>query len=190
MRYSLILSSFFLLFTQCSSSNYETKEHEPQPLMKKREAVYQKSDERQSAPLESTPIDSKLGHIEFVEEFLINYFAKIESPNFNAYEFYALEIDQYFTIKNTNPSFVNQEVRSADNDYQHKKTILVPHSVDFSHHDRDIDYYTFNVDFSCYRPSKNALQECEVFAQVGLNNDNKIVSYIELDIANLEFKPL
>ena len=103
-------------------------------------------------------------------EFLINYFAKIESPNFNAYEYYALEIDQYFTIKNTNPSFVNQEVRSADNDYQHKKTILVPHSVDFSHHDRDIDYYTFNVDFSCYRPSKIALQECEVFAQVGLNN--------------------
>ena len=93
MRYSLILSSFFLLFTQCSSSNYETKEHEPQPLMKK-EAFYQKSDERQSAPLESTPIDSKLGHIEFVEEFLINYFSKIESPNFNAYEFYALEIDQ------------------------------------------------------------------------------------------------
>ena len=81
-------------------------------------------------------------------------------------------------------------MRSADNDYQHKKTILVPHSVDFSHHDRDIDYYTFNVDFSCYRPSKNALQECEVFAQVGLNNDNEIVSYIELDIANLEFKPL
>ena len=90
----------------------------------KREAVYQKSDERQSAPLESTAIDSKLGHIEFVEEFLINYFAKIESPNFNAYEFYALEIDQYFTIKNTNPSFVNQEVRSADNDYQHKKQSL------------------------------------------------------------------
>ncbi|MGB1120037.1 MAG: DUF1573 domain-containing protein [Chitinophagales bacterium] len=124
-----------------------------------------------------------------MKAFVNAYYVALENRgDFQAYRWFANEVDQWIKMKNVTPSDIN-EIWNNENedDFINQRFNVLSHTISFDRAEDEIRYYTFDVDFSCYRPSKRKRQTCMILIEMGVNADNKLVSYIEKKVTNLNF---
>jgi hypothetical protein len=121
-----------------------------------------------------------------VREFLRNYYWENCYGEFNAYNFFADNVEQFISWKNTTPEKIN-EAHSSNNEFLEKEVYIRNESISPSGIIDRVQYFTFWIDFTCYRRSKDKYQRCQVQLEIGLNENKKMVSYKELKVTGLEF---
>ena len=124
---------------------------------------------------------------EEVSNIIENYYADLVNGNFDAYNYYASEVNQFIQRKNITPDEIN-EITQANEEYSEKNITISYETISFDHIDSDeIQYWTYWINFSCYRASRSEYQKCNVRVEVGFDDEGKFVSYKELEVTDLEF---
>ena len=118
--------------------------------------------------------------------FVNQYYNDISSDNFSAENYFSDNVNQYINRKNISPSEINS-IHINNNEFVNGKSTIINNEINFDRTDGDINYYNYWVDFSCYRKSKNKYQNCKVKVEIGIDNNNKIKSYRELEVTDLKF---
>jgi len=121
-----------------------------------------------------------------VRSTMRSYYLDIINDEFNAHNYYAPQVKLFITRQNVTPARINT-MRAQNKEYLNSAAGLNG-SIQFSHTEDNCNYWTFWIDFQCYRRSKNALQTCETLIEAGFNEDGLIVSYRELQVKNLKFE--
>jgi hypothetical protein len=121
-----------------------------------------------------------------VSDFLSNYYRENCYGEFNAYNFFADNVDQFISWKNTTPEKIN-EAHSSNNEFLEKEVYIRQESISPSVIIDNVQYFTYWIDFTCFRKSKDKYQSCQVQLEIGLNENKKMVSYRELKVTGLEF---
>jgi len=124
---------------------------------------------------------------EGVIQIFSQYYGSLEKETFNANDFFNPEVSQYITLKNTTPSIINAHYRKDKHEYANPKFSIVNNHINLIRTTNEVNYYSFSINYKCYRPSRGKHQECTVDVEVGVNNLGKITSYKELKINNLKF---
>jgi hypothetical protein len=122
-----------------------------------------------------------------ISEIITNYYSDLNNNNFDAEKYYAKNVDQFISIKNTNPTNINN-LKNND-DYQDGSSIVDVSSISLTKNNPN-NYYScwnFNVEYECFRPSKNKYQKCNITIYLGFDENNHIVSYVEKNVRNLKF---
>ena len=122
-----------------------------------------------------------------ISEIITNYYDDLNNNNFDAEKYYAKNVDQFISIKNTNPTNIN-ELKNND-DYQDGVSIVDESSITLTKNNPN-NYYScwnYNVKYECFRPSKNKYQKCNFTIYLGFDENNHIVSYLEKNVRNLKF---
>jgi hypothetical protein len=124
-----------------------------------------------------------------ISEIITNYYIDLNNNNFNAENYYAKNVEQFISIKNTNPNNINSLIN--DNDYQDGVSTIDESSIKLIDSDSNSNNYyscwSLNVDYQCFRPSKGKYQKCNITIYLGFDENNLIVSYKEKKIRNLKF---
>ena len=122
-----------------------------------------------------------------ITEIITNYYDDLNNNNFNAENYYAKNVEQFISIKNTNPNNINSLIN--DNDYQDGVSTIDESSIKLIDSDSNNYYscWSFNVNYQCFRPSKGKYQKCNITIYLGFDENNHIVSYKEKKIRNLKF---
>jgi len=122
-----------------------------------------------------------------ITEIITNYYDDLNNNNFNAENYYAKNVEQFISIKNTNPNNINSLIN--DNDYQDGVSTIDESSIKLIDSDSNNYYscWSLNVDYQCFRPSKGKYQKCNITIYLGFDENNLIVSYKEKKIRNLKF---
>ena len=116
------------------------------------------------------------------------YTALANRGDFQAYRWFAAEVDQWIKMKDITPRDINEIWNNeSKDDFVNQRFNVWSHTIAFDRAEGDINYYTFDVDFSCYRPSKRKRQTCNILIEMGVNADQKLVSYIEKKVTNLKY---
>ncbi|MBS1653099.1 MAG: hypothetical protein U0W65_09340 [Bacteroidia bacterium] len=118
--------------------------------------------------------------------FVNQYYNDISSDNFSAENYFSDNVNQYINRKNISPSEINS-IHINNNEFVNGKSTIINNEINFDRTDGDISYYNYWIDFSCYRKSKNKFQNCKVKVEIGIDNNNKIKSYRELEVTDLKF---
>jgi hypothetical protein len=122
-----------------------------------------------------------------ITEIITNYYDDLNNNNFNAENYYAKNVEQFISIKNTNPNNINSLIN--DNDYQDGVSTIDESSIKLIDSDSNNYYscWSFNLNYQCFRPSKGKYQKCNITIYLGFDENNHIVSYKEKKIRNLKF---
>ncbi len=122
-----------------------------------------------------------------ITEIITNYYDDLNNNNFNAENYYAKNVEQFISIKNTNPNNINSLIN--DDDYQDGVSTIDESSIKLIDSDSNNYYscWSFNVNYQCFRPSKGKYQKCNITIYLGFDENNHIVSYKEKKIRNLKF---
>lgn len=120
-----------------------------------------------------------------VNSILNNYYLDANSNNFNANNYFDQNVDAYIGVKNTTPNEINKFF--ANNDFNEANSIFKENTLIFEENKGNLNFWSYWIEFSCYRPSKNKYQECKIKIIVGLNKQLKICSYKEVKVENLNF---
>lgn len=124
---------------------------------------------------------------EDVLKILSKYYYDINNSNFDAFNYFSENISQFITRRNITPNDINV-IFNQNNEFLRGQSQIVNNQILFERTENSIDYYSYWVDYNCYRRSKDKNQFCEVNVEVGFNRNNKIVSYKELKIEDLRFE--
>lgn len=116
------------------------------------------------------------------QKIVQQYFSDLNNKTFDIYTYFSENIDQYCLLKN--PS--QEDIRNA---MINNSEFVNPHSEILGDRLVDIDDNTVEawVNFSCYRTSKKKYQSCLVKTQFVFDDNNKITSYREIEIKNLQY---
>ena len=122
-----------------------------------------------------------------ITEIITNYYDDLNNNNFNAENYYAKNVEQFISIKNTNPNNINSLIN--EDDYQDGVSTIDESSIKLIDSDSNNYYscWSFNVNYQCFRPSKGKYQKCNITIYLGFDENNLIVSYKEKKIRNLKF---
>jgi hypothetical protein len=127
---------------------------------------------------------------EFLEQKLLNilneYYTDISLDRFLANKYFSKNVIQFINMINISSNDID-EVFAKNNEFSHPKVSIVNDEINFSRSDGQIDFYNYWINYSCYRKSKNKFQRCNVQIEIGFDNYNKIKSYRELKVTNLNF---
>ena len=132
----------------------------------------------------------RAAELERMEGFIADYYVALENRGyFQAHNWYADEVDQWINKKDLTPDKINEKWNDvADSDHTNQRFRIRFNTLAFDRAENGNEYYTFDVDFSCYRPSRFQQQTCNILIEMGVNEDKKLVSYIEKKITNLRFR--
>ena len=123
---------------------------------------------------------------EFVNQKMLSYYGDLIYGNFDANNYYAENVDQYIMRTNLTPEDIN-EINQTNTEFTQKNIFLEQESTHLDHITGDKQYWNYMIYFTCYRASKGLYQSCNVRIEVGFDADNKMVSYKELEVTDLEF---
>jgi hypothetical protein len=133
------------------------------------------------------PEEKKITLEEKSYELIASYFDDLQDNIYDANDYYAPQVDQFISVKNTTPDNINK-LNQNETDFTDRKANIVDNKVNFSRNQNGINYWTFWLDMSCYRVRRQQTQSCKVLIEIGLNEDLKITSYKELDLVDLKFE--
>jgi hypothetical protein len=122
-----------------------------------------------------------------VLDFLKGYYNDIAKGSFKAEVYFSKSVDQYIQKKNTNPAEINA-IHRNNNEFLNAQSVIINNEIDFSHSNGGVDYYNYIINFTCYRASKKKKQFCKVKVEVGIDQENKIKSYREIEVYDLKFE--
>jgi serine/threonine protein kinase len=124
---------------------------------------------------------------DLVKSTMNAYYRDINNDNFNANDYYASQVKQFITKSNITTTEI-MNLRIANSEFLNTQASMNNSSIQFSHMENNDSYWTYWIDFQCYRKSKRAIQTCQTQIEVGFNQDKLIVSYRELQVKNLKFE--
>ena len=128
---------------------------------------------------------SEMVTVMYVENLIYRYYSDIQNNHFNAYDYYAPRVDKYITKTNITPQIIN-DLYANENEYINPISKQI-YDVKFERIQNGNFYYSFWMDFECFRRSKNKVQKCQIKKEIALNESNLITSYYELEVDNIEF---
>jgi hypothetical protein len=88
---------------------------------------------------------------------------------------------------NLSPEEVN-DVFTSERDYTNEEIYFDRNTLMFDEKINDVYYFTYSIQYRCFRITRNKTQECDVDIQIGFNQNFQIKSYKELKVRNLVFK--
>ncbi len=112
---------------------------------------------------------------------IMNYFDAMNNKTMDANNFYGENVNQFINRKNTNPIEIN-EIINSNSDFVDSKVNLIGSRVIIS----GVNSRQAWINFSCYRTSKKKFQSCRVKVEFIFDDQNKIISYKELEIKDLK----
>lgn len=118
--------------------------------------------------------------------FITQYYTDISSSNFTAENYFSDNVIQYINRQNISPSEINS-IHINNNEFVNGKSTIINNEINFDRTEADINYYNYWIDFNCFRKSKNKYQSCKVKVEIGIDKNNKIKSYRELEVTDLKF---
>ncbi len=118
--------------------------------------------------------------------FITQYYIDISSNNFEAENYFSNNVTQYITRKNVSPYDINTFHKNNE-EYINENSTIIDNEINLDRTEGEINYYNYWIDFNCFRKSKNKYQKCKVKVEIGIDDKNKIKSYRELEVTNLEF---
>ncbi len=145
-------------------------------------------------------LNSKLDSMKLIEKKVIflqnqstliekirNYYFDISNNQFDAFNYYSDTVVQFINLTNITPEEINRSF-SNNQDFINPIFSFDETSFIFNRYSENVFYFTFNLDYECYRPKKNKKQKCSIDIEIGFDESFKIKSYNELEIKNLTFE--
>ena len=120
-------------------------------------------------------------------KILSQYYNDINNSNVDANNYFSENVTQFINRFNITPNEINT-IFNKNDEFLRGHSEIVNNQVDFERTENKINYYNYWVDYNCYRKSKNKNEFCKVNVEVGINSNNKIVSYKELRLSDLRFE--
>jgi hypothetical protein len=124
---------------------------------------------------------------DYLIEKVDSYYIDIVTNNFDAYNYYSDSVNQFINLINVSPEEVNNVFTSL-RDYTDEQIYFDQSTFAFDKKINNVYYFTFSIQYSCFRIKRNKTQECDVDIQIGFDDNFQIRSYKELKIRNLVFK--
>jgi len=124
---------------------------------------------------------------DYLAERIDSYYSDIVSNNFDAYNYYSDTVNQFINLMNLSPEEVN-DVFTSERDYTNEEIYFDRNTLMFDEKINDVYYFTYSIQYRCFRITRNKTQECDVDIQIGFNQNFQIKSYKELKVRNLVFK--
>ena len=124
---------------------------------------------------------------DYLIEKVNSYYMDIVSNNFDAYNYYSDSVDQFINLINVTPEEVNN-VFTSPRDYTDEQIYFDESTFLFDKKIGNVFYFTYSIQYSCFRIKRNKTQECDVDIQIGFDENFQIRSYKELKVRNLVFK--
>ena len=113
------------------------------------------------------------------------YYA-IEMDAFDANDFFATNVNNYYGLKNINPTKINEIYMQYKKEYTETEyDITTGNEVTIL--DKNYGLY-FTCILKCYRKSKRKYEYLETINEVVFDPDNKIISFEETDVLKDEYK--
>ena len=124
---------------------------------------------------------------EQLKSHLNSFFGVYGTSYFDAYNWFASEIDQYILLKNVNPEYINKYFNNQEGDYQNQTFQWHPETLTISTTNGKDFTCVCMVDLSVWRPSKSQYQHSLVTYEMVINENNLISSIIEKKEENTRY---
>ena len=116
---------------------------------------------------------------EKILNILSQYHYDINHSNFDANTYFSENVSQYFSRHNVTPNEINN-IFNQNKDFIRGQSNILNNQITFERTVNNINYYSYWVDYSCYRKSENKTEFGKVNVELGFDENNKITSYKEL----------
>ena len=120
-------------------------------------------------------------------KILSQYYYDINNSNFDANTYFSENVSQFISRHNLTPNDINT-IFNQNNEFLRGQSEILNNQINFERTENNLNYYSYWVDYSCYRKSKNKNEFCKVNVEVGFDENNKITSYKELRLSDLRFE--
>jgi len=118
------------------------------------------------------------------EQIISNYYADLTNNTFDASNYYQASVRTFIGLSDVTVQEIQDAAIHAD--FQNPVYTINPES--FLHQEiNDEHVVTFNMDMQVYRPSKEAMQYCNVRIEICFDRNGMIISYRELEVTDLDF---
>jgi hypothetical protein len=120
---------------------------------------------------------------------LSQYYYDMNNSNFEATNYFSDNVSQFINLHNVTPNDINA-VFSKNNEFLEGNSEILNNELTYERTENNITYYSYWIDYSCYRNSMNKNEFCKVNKEVGFDENNKIKSYKEIGLRNLRFEKI
>jgi hypothetical protein len=124
---------------------------------------------------------------DYLADRIDSYYSDIVNNNFDAYNYYSETVDQFISLTNVSPEEVNN-VFTSERDYTDEEIYFDRDTFVFDEKINGVYYFTYSIQYRCFRIRRNKTQECDVDIQIGFDENFQIKSYKELKVRNLVFR--
>jgi len=118
-----------------------------------------------------------------VYSILSSFYSSKESSYFDAYNYFSYNVEQYLITKNTTPTEINLIIKRVG-DYINKETKLIEETLNFKAVEGNNEIWVYSTELKAFRPSLEKYQICNVWFEVKINRETKIMSYKEIKTEN------
>jgi len=123
---------------------------------------------------------------EQVNKLMNDYYESINSPNYNAFNFFDYNVRQFINAKNLTPDSINR-IHANNTEFIGNNSKIIDESIELDSVSNNISYWHYRTDFLCFRNKRQQWESCIVPIFIELNLCNKLVSYKEGKAQNLKF---
>jgi len=121
-----------------------------------------------------------------VSSIMTNYYYDITNEDFNAFNYYAENVQQFIRKMNVSPEEIN-EINQGSGDMTQRSVFFDSQSLAFDRVEENVQFWRYSIYFVCYKESRGQYQSCNVNIEVGFNQEKKLTVYNELRVSNLEY---
>jgi hypothetical protein len=118
-------------------------------------------------------------------KFLLDYYQSIDKKSTDAHNYFTDNISIFYEKRNINPDSVNKIRKTSD--YKDSSNNIDKDGITVRKGADGINYWRFKSGMTCYRPTKDKFQKCNVEMEFGLDSDNKIASIEQIRYWDLNF---
>lgn len=144
-----------------------------------------KPDYATDAPPSKEEAPANILTMEQVSNLINDYYADMNNQNFNAFTYFSENVDQYISLNNVTPTDINNAFSSSD--YTNSKSVIHQNSIAYEENINGLSFWNYWINFSCYRPSLEKYQDCNVKIRIGVDENKLIHSYTEVKVSDLVF---
>ena len=131
--------------------------------------------------IEKNAIYDSINEESIYPNIIVNYFDAMNNKTMDANDFYSENVNQFINKKNTNPIEINELINSNSEFVDSKFNLIGSRVINSGEYSRQ----AWGI-FSCFRTSKHKFQTCRVKFEFIFDDQNKIISYKELEIKDLK----
>jgi len=121
-----------------------------------------------------------------VYDIMDSYYKSINSPNYNAFNYFDGRVGQFITKMNITPDSINR-IHNLNNEFIQNTSAIQKETIKLDSVSGGISYWHFLTDFMCYRNSRNQYESCQLPMFIGLNSYGKITMFKEGKPINLKW---